>query len=207
MTKPHYLLLGAPSAGKTLHARQIATDIPALALDHTYRDRQHMLRCSGLPDASARVLAAPFRAPHHTVSLSGMLGAFEAGWRYRPGELGLSHGGVLLLDEVHEFSRAVVASVESCLRLGVLRYSSRLEGDEYALIRVPAGFTLVAAAAECSCGFHGEVSITRLCRCTPEQRARHLARLEWLKPWCRVVRVTRDAAGKSETTEGAWPTV
>lgn len=108
----------------------------------------------------------PFRAPHHTVSLAGMLGNAAL----RPGEVSLAHHGVLFLDEFPEFPRHVRESLRAPMedRRVVL---ARAGGH----VAFPASFMLVAAANPCPCGFWGHPS--RPCACSPALRDRYRSRL------------------------------
>ena len=108
----------------------------------------------------------PFRAPHHSISSAGMFGSS----RFRPGEATLAHGGVLFLDEVVEFARAVTEQVRYALgrkQVGLVRASE--------IVHLPADFWLIAASLPCACGWLGHP--THKCQCTPETRERFDARL------------------------------
>ena len=109
----------------------------------------------------------PFRAPHHSCSAAALLGG---GVSPQPGELSLAHGGVLFLDELAEFPRAVLDQLRQPLEEGVLRLSrSRLKTS------FPAAITLVAATNPCPCGWHGVRE--HGCRCSVSQRLRYWQRL------------------------------
>lgn len=103
------LFLREPGAGATMLARRAVSLLPAL--DATARDEiARIWSASGLPVSPA--LGRPFRAPHHTVSVGGLVGG---GRPVRPGEVSLAHGGVLFLDEVGEFSTAAMEALENAL--------------------------------------------------------------------------------------------
>ena len=109
----------------------------------------------------------PFRAPHHSCSAAALLGG---GHSPRPGEISLAHGGVLFLDELAEFPRAVLDQLRQPLEEGVYRLSrARLKTN------FPAGITLVAATNPCPCGWHGDRD--HGCRCSRSQRQRYWQRL------------------------------
>jgi len=107
----------------------------------------------------------PFRAPHHGASAAAIVGG---GSNPRPGEASLAHNGVLFLDELPEFSRAVLEALREPLetgRVAVARAARRVD--------FPARFQLVAAMNPCPCGYFGSAR----CRCTPEQVQRYRSRL------------------------------
>lgn len=103
------LFVREPGAGATMLARRAVSLLPALT--HDVRDEiARIWSASGLPVSPA--LGRPFRAPHHTVSVTGLVGG---GRPVRPGEVSLAHGGVLFLDEVGELSRHAMAALEDAL--------------------------------------------------------------------------------------------
>jgi magnesium chelatase family protein len=153
------VLVGSPGSGKTMLARRLPTILPALtrgeALEVT---RLHSV--AGLLTAKGLAAARPFRSPHHSVSLAGLLGGGSG--LIRPGEVSLAHNGVLFLDELTEFHRDALEGLRQPLedgRVVVTRASGTVE--------FPARFTLVAAANPCPCGFDGDPR--RACRCLPHR--------------------------------------
>ena len=161
------LLLGAPGAGKTMLARRLPTILPPLD-DAALLDVVALHSVAGLllpgapPDRTP-----PFRAPHHTVSLAGLIGG---GASLRPGEVSLAHHGVLFLDELLELPRHVLDAMRQPLEDGRVLLS-RANGA----VGFPARFQLVGAANPCPCGRHGEQ--TGRCQCSALQMARYRARL------------------------------
>jgi magnesium chelatase family protein len=134
--------------------------LPALTGD-TARERRRILSCAGLPAPDPGPVPAPFRAPHHSTTATGLVGG---GRPVRPGEITLAHGGVLLLDEINEFTPRVLDRLREPLSDGVVRLVRADENVEY-----PARFQLVATANPCPCGWFGS-SLDR-CRC-PEPAVR-----------------------------------
>jgi magnesium chelatase family protein len=162
----HLLLVGPPGAGKTRLAHLLVglrPDLsPAEALTVT---RIHS--AAGLLTAAGLVRRPPLRAPHHSITTAGLLGGGAA---LRPGEATLAHHGVLLLDELAEFSSRTLDALREPLVEGMVRLA-RGTGQR----RLPAHFQLVAATNPCRCGFLG--SKLRACVCSPADLARYRARL------------------------------
>jgi magnesium chelatase family protein len=111
--------------------------------------------------------ARPFRAPHHTISESALVGG---GSVPRPGEISLAHHGVLFLDEVPEFSRRALEVLRQPLEHGSILVSRAARTASF-----PARFTLIAAMNPCPCGYHGDPR--RPCVCTPPQVLKYAGRL------------------------------
>ena len=163
----HNLLLsGAPGSGKTMIAGSIPTILPKLTKEE-YLEVVKIYSVSGLfSEAESISFHRPFRAPHHTVSQSALIGG---GSYPLPGEITLAHNGVLFLDELTKFQ----SNILECLR-------QPLEERQITIIRnsgtfrYPADFILVAAMNPCKCGFYPDRNI---CRCSEADIARHMGRL------------------------------
>jgi len=151
------LLIGPPGAGKTMLATRLPGLLPPLAEDEALEVAAIQSAYRGFCPAHWR--RRPFRAPHHTASGVALVGG---GRHPRPGEISLAHHGVLFLDELPEFDRAVLEVLREPLESGVVSISRAARHAEF-----PARFQLVAAMNPCPCGYYGDGS--GRCRCTEER--------------------------------------
>ncbi|RMH37332.1 MAG: ATP-binding protein [Nitrospirae bacterium] len=163
----HVLLVGPPGSGKTMLAQRLAGILPPMNRQERIEASQVHSVAGLLPHGQPLLVARPFRAPHHTISEAGLIGG---GTMPRPGEVSLAHHGVLFLDEVLEFRRAVLDGLRQPLENGTVTVT-RVNAS----ITYPARFMLVAAMNPCPCGYLGDPA--HECLCTPHQIRRYRGRL------------------------------
>jgi magnesium chelatase family protein len=160
------LMIGPPGCGKTMLAQRLPGLLPPLT-------EAEALDCAAIASVSAAGFnmggfgRRPFRAPHHTASVVSVVGG---GAHARPGEISLAHHGVLFLDELPEFDRAVLEALREPLEAGVVRVARAAAHADY-----PAEFQLIAAMNPCPCGHLGDPAGS--CRCTPTEARRYRARI------------------------------
>ncbi len=161
------VMRGPPGAGKTLLARALPSILPPMNGDEALEVTRIYSVAGLLPPGSGLVTARPFRAPHHTISHAGLVGG---GTVPRPGEVTLSHRGVLFLDELPEFSPQVLEVLRQPLEDRVVTISRARFS-----VTFPANFMLVAAMNPCPCGHRGDPA--RECRCPAQLVARYQRRI------------------------------
>jgi magnesium chelatase family protein len=161
------LMVGPPGTGKTMLARRLPTILPAMPLEEALETTRIHSVAGLLPPGRGVSTSRPFRAPHHTISDAGLIGG---GSRPRPGEVSLSHGGVLFLDELPEFRRSVLEVLRQPLEEGSVTVSRAAMN-----VTFPARFILAAAMNPCPCGYRGDP--VRSCRCDDLAVERYLARI------------------------------
>ena len=164
----HNLLMsGPPGSGKTLLARSLPSVLPRLTRQEALEVTKIYSVSGLLPPSSPLIAVRPFRAPHYTISSAGLVGG---GRQPRPGEITLSHRGVLFLDELPEFGHTGLEVLRQPLEDKLVTIS-RAQGT----ITFPANFMLVGAMNPCACGFAADP--IRECVCTPSAVARYRKRI------------------------------
>ena len=156
------LMVGPPGSGKTMLAGRLPGILPPMS-------EEQAMATAMIQSVSRRGFRVehwkqrPVRAPHHSASSVALVGG---GSQPRPGEISLAHNGVLFLDELPEFNRALLEALREPLEAGKISISRAAGQTEY-----PAGFQLVAAMNPCPCGHYGDHS--GRCRCSIEQIRRY----------------------------------
>lgn len=150
------LMMGAPGCGKTMLARRLVTILPPVTEAEALEITKIYSIVNMLPASESVMVERPFRSPHHSVSSSALLGG---GTYPRPGEVTLSHNGVLFLDELPEFERNALEMLRQPLEDGEVSIS-RVRGS----ITFPSKFMMIAAQNPCPCGFLGDKNKRCVCK-------------------------------------------
>ncbi len=161
------IMIGAPGSGKTMLARRMPTILPPLSIGEALETTKIHSVAGKLGVHRGVMRARPFRAPHHLVSQVALIGG---GQSPQPGEVSLSHNGVLFLDELPEFGRNTLEVLRQPLEDKVITISRAKYTVEY-----PANFTLVASMNPCPCGYFNHP--TRECSCSPASVVRYKGRI------------------------------
>ncbi len=159
------LMIGPPGTGKSMLAKRISSILPDM-------DFEEALETTKIHSVSGKlrqglITDRPFRSPHHTVSMPGLIGG---GAYPRPGEISMAHNGILFLDELPEFSKKVTESLRQPLEDGVVTVTRAA-----AKITYPSKFMLICAMNPCRCGYFGDP--TKKCTCTPQSVAKYLEKV------------------------------
>ena len=161
------LLIGSPGTGKTMLAQRMPSILPDLSFDEALEVTKIHSIAGLLPKDQPLILNRPFRSPHHTISSAGLSGG---GSTPKPGELSLTHNGILFLDELPEFRRDSLEVLRQPLEDGNVTIS-RVN----ATLTYPCNIMLIASMNPCKCGYFGDSR--RQCTCTPTQVNRYRSRI------------------------------
>ena len=164
---PIIIMMGPPGSGKTLLARSLPPLMPPMTNEEALEVTKIYSVSGLLPSDTPLIGQRPFRSPHYTISNAGLVGG---GHWPKPGEISLSHRGVLFLDELPEFGRSLLEVLRQPLEDKVITIS-RAQGSA----TFPANFMLVGAMNPCPCGYYGDPF--RQCTCPLSLVARYQRRI------------------------------
>jgi magnesium chelatase family protein len=161
------IMIGPPGAGKTMLAKRLPTILPPLSLHEALETTKIHSVAGKLGSDSPLLTTRPFRSPHHTISDVALVGG---GGNPQPGEISLSHNGVLFLDELPEFKRTVLEVMRQPMEERRVTISRAKVSIEY-----PSNFMLVASMNPCPCGYYNHPE--KECVCGPGVVQRYLSRV------------------------------
>lgn len=161
------IMVGPPGSGKSMLAKRLPSILPDMTFEESLQTTELYSIAGALPEGVSLIRERPFRAPHHTVSPAGLSGG---GAIPRPGEISLSHNGVLFLDELPEFSRASMEVLRQPIEDGKVTISRASASLTY-----PCSAMIVCAMNPCPCGFRGHPK--RKCTCPDGSAKRYLAKV------------------------------
>ncbi len=161
------IMCGPPGSGKTLLARSLPAILPLMTNEEALEVTKIYSVSGLLPPDTPLIRQRPFRSPHYTISNAGLVGG---GHWPKPGEISLSHRGVLFLDELPEFGHSLLEILRQPLEDKLVTIS-RARGS----VTFPANFMLVGAMNPCPCGYYGDPF--RQCTCPPGLVSRYQKRI------------------------------
>ncbi len=197
--KHNILMVGPPGSGKSMLAQRLPGIMPPLSFDEALELTKLYSAAGKLQNKTSLVLERPFRSPHHSASAVGLIGG---GASPRPGEISLSHMGILFLDELTEFPRSHLDTLRQPLETANVTISRATQTLTY-----PASFLFVGACNPCPCGYKGDS--VKCCSCSQFQAERYWNRLsgpllDRIDLHVNVARLTQDelsSMGSSETSD------
>ena len=192
------ILIGPPGAGKTMLAKRLASILPPLSMEEALESTKIHSVAGKLPEYATLITKRPFRSPHHSISNAGLVGG---GATPQPGEISLSHNGVLFLDELPEFKRNVLEVMRQPMEERRVTISRARQAVDF-----PASFMLIASMNPCPCGFYNHPEKT--CNCPPGAVSKYLNRisgplLDRIDLHVEVTPVTFSALASKETIESS----
>jgi magnesium chelatase family protein len=161
------IMIGPPGAGKTMLAKRLPSILPPFTLQEALETTKIHSVAGKLGKHSALIAHRPFRSPHHTISDVALVGG---GGNPQPGEISLSHNGVLFLDELPEFKRTVLEVMRQPLEERKVTISRAKVSVDF-----PANFMLIASMNPCPCGFYNHPE--KECVCGPGIVQRYLNKI------------------------------
>lgn len=161
------LMLGPPGSGKTMLAKRVPSILPPLTPTESIETTRIYSAMGRLQPGEPLMARRPFRSPHHTISDAGLVGGGSAP---SPGEISLSHNGILFLDELPEFNRKTLEVLRQPLEDGVVTISRALNSTTF-----PASFMMIAALNPCPCGYRNDPR--RDCNCSIVQIERYMSKI------------------------------